>query len=133
MIEPFTSSTDEFLQYVDVSSRESCQKGLQDLHALVMEEGPFDGVMAFSKGAGLAASLIVHLLQQKADEERLHPPFGCATFFSGGIPEDPRILFSDEPRSLMGWEDYGELIEIPTVHIWGKKRPYISYVRPCFK
>ena len=119
MIEPFVSSSDEFLQYVDVSSRESCQKGLQDLDAYVTEEGPFDGVMAFSQGAGLAASLIVHLLQQEVDEARLHPAFGCAIFFSGGIPEDPRTLFSDEPRSWMQWEEYGELIEIPTVHIWG--------------
>jgi len=120
MIEPFVSSSDESLQYVDVSSRESCQKGLQDLDAYVTEEGPFDGVMAFSQGAGLAASLIVHRAQQDVDQARLHPAFDCAIFFSGGIPENPRTLLSEEPRSWLQFEEYGELIEIPTVHIWGR-------------
>ena len=120
MIEPFVSSEDEFLQYIDVSSRESCQKGLQDLDAYVTEEGPFDGVMAFSQGAGLAASLIVHRAQQDVGQARLRPPFDCAIFFSGGIPEDPRKMLRDEPRSWMRFEEYGELIDIPTVHIWGR-------------
>lgn len=120
MIEPFVSPSDEFLQYVDVSSRESCQKGLQDLDAYVTEEGPFDGVMAFSQGAGLAASLIVHRMQRDVDKARLHPAFACAVFFSGGIPEDPAALLSDEPRTWIQFEEYGELIEIPTVHIWGR-------------
>ena len=105
---------------MDVSSRESCQKGLQDLDAYVTEEGPFDGVMAFSQGAGLAASLIVHRMQRDVDGERLHPTFACAIFFSGGIPEDPRTLLSNEPRTWMQFEEYAEAIEIPTVHIWGR-------------
>ena len=117
MIEPFISQSDEFLEYVDVSSQESCQKGLQDLDAYVEEEGPFDGVMAFSQGAGLAAALIV----PRQRHARLDPPFKCAIFFSGGIPEDPSALLNDnESRSLMHYEEFEELIEIPTVHIWGR-------------
>lgn len=111
---------DEFLQYGDQSSPESYSKAIRDLEAFLDEEGPFDGVMAFSQGAGLAASLMIHKLQQAPREAQLRPVFRCAIFFSGGVPEDPSILLAgDVERRLMCFEEDGELIGIPTAHIWG--------------
>lgn len=91
-----------------------------DLEEYITEEGPFDGVMAFSQGAGLAASLLLHRMQQDPEKALLYPVFRCAIFFSGGVPEDPKGLMGGGPRRLMRLEDDGEVINIPSVHIWGR-------------
>lgn len=83
-----------------------------------MEDGPFDGVMAFSQGAGLAPSLLIHQMQKDAYEARLHPLFRYAVFFSGGVPKDPRAERGEGSTRLMWWEDDGEVIGIPTLHVW---------------
>ena len=119
-IEPFVSASDNFLQYADDTSSESCLKALSDLETYIVEDGPFDGVMAFSQGAGLAASLLIHQMQKDAHKAHLYPVFSCAVFFSGGAPKDPRAERSAESTRLMWWVDDGEVIEIPTVHVWGR-------------
>lgn len=117
-IESITGVDDEFLQYADLDSNESCLKALYDLETFVVEEGPFDGVIGFSLGATLAASLMVYKLRKNPQKERLHPTFRCAIFFCGGIPE---VLEMDggTGRRQMSYETDGELIEVPTAHIWG--------------
>ena len=117
-IEPFVSASDNFLQYVDEQSEESCRKALSDLERYIVEDGPFGGVMAFSQGAGLAPSLLIHQMQKDAYEACLHPLFRYAVFFSGGVPKDPRAERGEGSTRLMWWEDDGELIGIPTLHVW---------------
>ena len=119
-IEPFVSSSDEYLQYVDDTSSENCRKVLSDLEMYIAEDGPFDGVMAFSQGALLAVSLLLQKAEQDPLKARLYPVFRCAIFFSGAVPVDLRWLQDEGPRRLMRWEEDGEIIEIPTVHIWGR-------------
>ena len=119
-IEPFVSAADNFLQYVNEDSETSCRKALADLETHIAEDGPFDGVMAFSQGAGLAASLLVHQMQTDAHKARLYPAFSCAVFFSGGIPKDPRAERGEGLTRPMWWEDDCEIIEIPTIHVWGR-------------
>lgn len=118
-IAPFISPSDEFLQYVNASSPQSCMKAVSDLATYVSEEGPFDGVMAFSQGAGLAAVLLVQQMQHDPRLAASSPLFRCAIFFCGAVPEDPRSLQGSHPRRLLRWESDGELIMIPTVHVWG--------------
>lgn len=128
MIEPFVSSSDEFLRYADETSSESCRKALSDLEAYIAEDGPFDGVMAFSQGAVLAVSLFLQRMEQDPQKAQLNPVFRCAIFFSGGVPEDLRGVRGEGPRRLMRWEDDGEIIGIPTVHVWGRNdRLYPEY------
>lgn len=117
-MELFAGPEDEFLQYVDYNSTESCVKALHDLEKLVDEEGPFDGVMCFSLGATAAASLIVHKLVKDPQKERLQPTFRCAIFFCGGIPEVISTGDRIERRTL-SFEADGEVIDLPTAHIWG--------------
>ncbi|KAI4189454.1 MAG: hypothetical protein LQ348_003787 [Seirophora lacunosa] len=137
-MESFASSAAEgFLQYAHGSDPASCLRALLDLESYVDEEGPFDGVMAFSQGAGLAASLLISRMQKEPWRARSSPPFRCAVFFSGGVPEDPsdveaaarmaaeqrEMTFGEAkvaPRRLMSVEQDGEIIEIPTAHIWGR-------------
>ena len=119
-IEPFVSTSDEYLRYADETSSESWRKALLDLEKYIAEDGPFDGVMAFSQAAVLAVSLLLQRAEQDPFKARLYPVFRCAVFFCGGVPEDLRWLRGEGPRRLMRWEEDGEIIEIPTVHIWGK-------------
>lgn len=78
--------------------------------------------MAFSQGAGLAASLMIKKIRQDRIQQRLYPMFKFAVFFCGGVPIDPGEF------RLMDFKHDGELIEIPTAHIWGEAdRLYPSF------
>lgn len=114
-LESVAAPDEEFLQYIEGDSLESSIKALHDLERLVDEEGPFDGVMAFSQGAALAASLIVHKQRKDFHGQQVRPVFRCAIFFSGGIPHS----VSGGKRRELSFESDGELIPIPTAHVWG--------------
>lgn len=103
------SAGDEFLQYIIDTSRESQAQCLRDLEQYIDEEGPFDGLLAFSQGAGCGATYLIHQSQQG-----LQPAFRFAVFFCGAPALDPRALFTGCEGNL---ED--EIITIPTAHIWG--------------
>lgn len=109
---------EEFLQYAEYGNTQDYQKALNDLEHFVDQEGPFDGIMAFSQAAGLAASLVVHKMQTTSDETGQHSAFRCAIFFSGGVAVDMSMRTEYRPR-LMTYETDGEFIKIPTAHIWG--------------
>lgn len=119
-MDALVSADEEFLKYADGTSRESCLKALLAFEDYVAEEGPFDAVMGFSQGGGLAASFLIHRMQQNAEHEREFPTFRCAIFFSGGEPEDPSGVITGSDRRFMNYDADGEVIEIPTAHIWGK-------------
>lgn len=114
------SAGDEFFQYAEETSAESCLKAIDDLEDYVRSDGPFEGVMAFSQGAGLAATLMIRKYKKDPIGQRLSPLFKCAIFFCGAVPEDPCVVAQGNVRRLMRAEDDGEVIEIPTAHIWGK-------------
>ncbi|CAN8097862.1 unnamed protein product [Discula destructiva] len=118
-LEKIAGPDDEFLQWADYGSVESCRKALYDLEDFVEEEGPFDGVIGFSLGATLASSLIVHKLRKDPRKERLHPTFRCGIFFCGGIPEILSDTETGAEKRELSFEQDGEMIEIPTAHIWG--------------
>lgn len=77
-------------------------------------------MIGFSLGATLASSLIAHKLRKDSQKERLHPTFRCGIFFCGGTPE---ILSDDTEAGAkkreLSFEKDGEVIDIPTAHIWG--------------
>ena len=76
--------------------------------------------MAFSQGAGLAATLMIRKMNQDPVGQRLSPLFRCAVFFCGAGPEDPGAVTGGRVRRLMKVEDDGEVIETPTAHVWGR-------------
>ncbi|KAM0794238.1 serine hydrolase FSH [Usnea florida] len=115
-IHPFFPADGQYFKYFDLDSAESMRKALSDLERYVEEEGPFDGVMAFSVGGTLAAALIISKLIKY--QGRNNPlPFKCALFLSSGAPFDPAAALRDDIRNISPTE--GELIQIPTAHIWG--------------
>ena len=86
------------------------KKAVEDLAKFVQLEGPFDGVIGFSGGSALAATLLV--------QERRNPPFKVAVFFSAVPALEPFALSQGVEKPLRAGSD--PLICIPTAHIWGK-------------
>ncbi|MCJ1293425.1 hypothetical protein MMC34_004980 [Xylographa carneopallida] len=119
-IQSLFSPNDEFFGYFDPGRPSTCQTALAQLERYVAYSGPFDGVLAFSQGAALASTLIVHLSQLDPAGQTLAPVFKVAVFIAGGVPVDPDLLIHrGELRQLSGSVD-GCLISIPTANIYGR-------------
>lgn len=71
-------------------------------------------MIAFSQGAALASTLLVRYARQS----QLSAPFKVAIFFSGGVAADPDLLTRDVIRPV-DYEEAGQVVKIPSVHIWG--------------
>ncbi|RDL33233.1 uncharacterized protein BP5553_08672 [Venustampulla echinocandica] len=63
------------------------------IRTVIEEEGPFDGVMGFSQGSALAASM---LLQHEIDHPKSPPPFRFAIFFSCFLVVSPDAKFAQK-------------------------------------
>lgn len=105
-VDSLVAADDEFFAYLHPLQPGTLQAALQDLHDYLVEEGPFDGVVAFSQGCALAASYII---QHQKDS-----PVTLWKF---------AVLFSGEPGELVGERRKEEItdgiITIPTLHVWG--------------
>lgn len=94
----------------DVYGNDSAQEALDYLYRIIDEEGPFDGIIGYSEGATVAATLILHE-QKRYETEGREPTFKCALFFAGWPPlnaELNRIVLADESDLT---------ITIPTCHV----------------
>ncbi|KAI1179864.1 serine hydrolase FSH [Nemania sp. FL0916] len=116
------SENDQYFQYFDVDDAPSCRKAASDLEHFIAAEGPFDGVLAFSQGAALAATLMAQRWQRDPVAEAADPIFKCAIFFGAGLPCDPASLQGEHPQGLSA-KLHGEVIHVPTTHVWGQKDP----------
>ncbi|KAL8724485.1 MAG: hypothetical protein Q9166_007919 [cf. Caloplaca sp. 2 TL-2023] len=110
------ADTTKTFTYIDKESPENALEVLADLRTQIASEGPYDGVLAFSEGAALAAMALIQGTTHSPNEV---PHFRVAIFFSGGIPACPAALECGEARLLDPAVD-GIKISIPTAHIWGK-------------
>ncbi|KAF5526102.1 Hydrolase FUB4 [Colletotrichum aenigma] len=68
----------EYFAYYDTDKYDTIIQAVDDLEEYVKSEGPFDGVLAFSQGAALAAMLIAR--------DTFPAPFAFAVFICGGPP-----------------------------------------------
>ena len=106
----------EYYAYFDPRNAATISKAVKDLQEYVDADGPFDGIIGYSQGAALAATL---LLQDQVDRpSQLQPRFKCAIFFAGGIPFSPVALRVGRVEYLDPAVD-GQPIRIPTASIWG--------------
>ena len=85
----------------------------KNLLQVMMDKGPFDGLMGFSEGGGVVSSLLVQ------DARRGQPcqQFKCGIFFNAAMPVDPAIVQTGERREMNMSTD-GVVINVPTAHIW---------------
>ena len=115
-LEAVYGSQQECYAYFDPTNLASIRTALKDLKTYIEADGPFDGILGYSQGAAIAATL---LLQDKTDRSlQVEPLFKCAIFLSGGVPFDPAALRRGEIRFLDPVVD-GQPVTIPTANIWG--------------
>lgn len=96
---------------------------MKDLDKLIHQDGPFDGVIAFSQGVILATTLIIQKLQDKKLKSQSVCPFKCGIFFS---PAYTALDYTSLMRGVVAEIDAAsleEVIDIPTAVIWGSADP----------
>jgi len=101
---------------------QSAQKAMDYLYRIMEEDGPFDGIIGYSEGATVAATLLLHE-QMRFETEGKSPMFKCALFFAGWPPMSPEldsIVLADESELT---------ITIPTCHV---SKYYQTYNRLSF-
>lgn len=103
--------TDEHYRYVGEDVNQ-IRELLEDLKELVAEQGPFDGLLGFSEGGGIAAFLLIE------DARRPFGNFRCAVFFSSAAPFDPDALLDQGKVRWIEAQPDGALINVPTAHMW---------------
>ncbi|KAJ5185392.1 Serine hydrolase FSH [Penicillium cf. griseofulvum] len=99
----------------------SCITEVMDrLVGILDSEGDIDGVIGFSEGAQIAASLILEEQRREIELGRI-PRLKCAILFSGWPPVHPvsgKVVTAD---------DYNEEpITIPTCHVVGASDPFLD-------
>jgi hypothetical protein len=90
------------------------QELLDGLVQAVQRQGPFDGIMGFSEGGIVAATLLVE------DARRHFANFKCGILFSAAPPLDPDDLRTGVVRCLDPAKDEVS-IDVPTAHIYSHK------------
>lgn len=89
---------------------DSAQEALDYLYRIMREQGPFDGIIGYSEGATVAATLILHE-QRRFETHGIPPMFKCALFFAGWPPLNPDM------DALVLADESDLTISIPTCHI----------------
>ena len=87
---------------------------LEDLVEEVTSQGPFDGIMGFSEGGIVAATLLLE------DARRPFAGFKCGIFFSAAPPLDLNGIRASTVRCVDPGKD-GVSIRVPTAHIFSRE------------
>lgn len=92
------------------TSHRSTDRAIKYVSDVMVKEGPFDGIIGYSEGATIAATML--LWERRRFLRYGTPPmFKYAIFFAGWPPVDPKshaLVLSDESE---------ERIEIRTLHV----------------
>ena len=92
------------------SGNQSAQGAIDYLYRVMEEDGPFDGIIGYSEGATVAATILLHE-QRRFKVEARTPMFKCAIFFAGWPPMTPNL------DSIVLADESDLTINIPTCHI----------------
>ncbi|PVH95530.1 hypothetical protein DM02DRAFT_690002 [Periconia macrospinosa] len=117
-LENLSDPSETHYAYYDLALPESYVTAVDHLKAYIAAEGPFDGVIAYSQGAGVASMLLVREKYMNPSEP---PPFKVAILFSPISVYDPvAYIEKQEVRVLNDVGDGPPAIDIPTVIIYGE-------------
>lgn len=70
--------------------QQSAQEAIAYLYKIMEEDGPFDGIIGYSEGATMAATLLLHE-QRQFETQGIPPMFKLALFFAGWPPMNPDL------------------------------------------
>lgn len=88
----------------------SAQDAIDYLYNIMEKDGPFDGIIGYSEGATVAATLLLHE-QRRFETEGIPAMFKCALFFAGWPPMNPDL------NSIVLADESDLTITIPTCHV----------------
>jgi hypothetical protein len=91
-----------------------------NLASMIENETPFDGIMGFSEGAGVALSLLAMHDQLLKDGKPSPFLFKCGIFFCGAPAVDAALLQDGLLRKLDS-STSDRVITLPTAHIWSRE------------
>ena len=91
-------------------AQESVRKTVEKVKMFMAEKGPFDGVIGFSEGGSLAATVLVED-QDNARKGLSHNSLRCGIFFNAYPP------FTSDGKKLMLSDEFGQPIQAPTLHV----------------
>lgn len=97
----------------------------RELQAFICAHGPFDGLMGFSEGATVAASLMAE------DRRRGFAGFKCAILFCATDMCCMADLELDIPKiTHFGSETDFVVVDVPTAHIWSNSDAFVDSAMP---
>ncbi|KUJ16550.1 uncharacterized protein LY89DRAFT_86921 [Mollisia scopiformis] len=100
-------------------ANQSAQDAIDYLYNIMEKDGPFDGIIGYSEGATVAATLLLHE-QRRFETQGIPTMFKCALFFAGWPPMSPDL------DSIVLADESDLTITIPTCHIIGSLDPYLA-------
>jgi hypothetical protein len=116
-VKELVSNNNDFFRYAEDNDLSTALELYANIEDLIGSEGPFDGLIAFSEGAGVGASLLAYQEKMVAAGQSSPFTFTCGIFFSAAPPVDVQGMQRGELRHLSGAED-GRCIKVPTAHVW---------------
>ncbi|KAL9085408.1 MAG: hypothetical protein Q9159_004697 [Coniocarpon cinnabarinum] len=128
-----TDCSESCFAYFDPTRPDTLVQALNQLDDYIRTEGPFDGMLAYSHGAQLAASYLSYLHQRRPRDKCIK----CVVFISGGVPyelEDnvvgvctadslvPLVTAEATSTSLYQMSPHrnGVQVYVPAANIWGE-------------
>lgn len=105
--------------------KKSLINALEALYRTMDEFGPFDGVLGYSEGATIAATLLIDE-RKRCEAAGIEPSLKCAIFFAGWPP-----LMVDRDTLVLNDTD-DEVIDVPTLHVIGSSDPYLAGVMALY-
>ncbi|KAF6820844.1 hypothetical protein CPLU01_12658 [Colletotrichum plurivorum] len=88
-----------YLCWYRTPTTESVTRAHQRVRSIMAEKGPFDGVMGFSQGAAVAASMILH---HQLEHPSAPPLFRFAIFIGSPLPFSHSLMHGIDTRSYFG-------------------------------
>jgi hypothetical protein len=105
--------------FMDPQEPETGVTAYQNLKEYLEEEGPYDGVIAFSQSATMILTYLAYAARQNALGRHTIAPFRFAIFISiVQSPLDYEALQQGQVIEIRPERAKG-VVDIPTVHIWG--------------
>lgn len=110
--------------YFDEDSPATALSAVKDLESFVETQGPYDGVIAFSQAVGLVGTWMIK-------QNRLGKTTGlkCAIFISGASPAVDFTSLEEGNVVLLSPDRIGQVIQVPTTHVWGSADPWNNVAR----
>jgi hypothetical protein len=103
---------------------ERCRSAFRELQTFVEYNGPFDGLIGFSEGASIGATLLIEMerrLQQEHQENQRTQGFKLAVFFCGLSPVELRLEDITKKIRLFDPAVDGIILNLPTAHFWSQE------------